>query len=80
MEEIINKMLEQSMKALMNSDANLARQVTKWDYDIDGLYVKFRTKLLKIIIERPEIDQQRNGSDHGEPATGKDRRSHLQYL
>lgn len=55
MAEISKKMLEQSMEALMNSDADLARQVTKWDYEIDGLYVKARTKLLKIIIERPEM-------------------------
>ena len=55
MAEISKKMLEQSMEALMNSNADLARQVTKWDYEIDGLYVKARTKLLKIIIERPEV-------------------------
>ena len=55
MAEISKKMLELSMEALMNSDADLARQVTKWDYEIDGLYVKARTKLLKIIIERPEV-------------------------
>ncbi|MCK9440602.1 MAG: phosphate signaling complex protein PhoU [Methanothrix sp.] len=55
MAEISKKMLEQSMEALMNSDADLARQVTKWDYEIDGLYVKARTKLLKIIIERPVV-------------------------
>jgi phosphate transport system protein len=55
MAEICKKMLEGSIEALMNSDADLARQVTKWDYEIDGLYVKARTKLLKIIIERPEV-------------------------
>ncbi|MFZ2471541.1 MAG: phosphate signaling complex protein PhoU [Methanothrix sp.] len=55
MAEICKMMLEQSMEALMNSDADLARQVTKWDYEIDGLYVKARTKLLKIIIERPVV-------------------------
>ena len=55
MAEISKKMLDQSMEALMNSDADLARQVTKWDYEIDGLYVKARTKLLKIIIETPEV-------------------------
>jgi phosphate transport system protein len=55
MAEIATKKLEQSMEALMNSDPDLARQVTKWDYEIDGLYVKARTKLLKIIIERPEV-------------------------
>lgn len=55
MAEICIKMLEGSMEALMNSDADLARQVTKWDYEIDGLYVKARTKILKIIIERPDV-------------------------
>ncbi len=55
MAEICKKMLDQSIEALMNSDADLARQVTKWDYEIDGLYVKARTKILKIIIERPDV-------------------------
>jgi phosphate transport system protein len=55
MAETSKKMLMQSMEALMNGDADMARQVTKWDYEIDGLYVKARTKLLKIIIERPEV-------------------------
>ena len=39
----------------MNNDADMARQATKWDYEIDGLYVKGRDKLLKIVIENPEI-------------------------
>jgi phosphate transport system protein len=55
MAEINEKMLDQAIQALMESDADLARQVTKWDYEIDGLYVKARDKLLKIIIERPEV-------------------------
>ncbi len=55
MAEISKKMLTESMEALMNNDADMARQVTKWDYEIDGLYVKARDKLLKIIIERPEV-------------------------
>jgi phosphate transport system protein len=55
MAEISKKMLMESMEALMNNDADMARQVTKWDYEIDGLYVKARDKLLNIIIERPEI-------------------------
>ena len=49
------KMLQQAMEALANDDADLARQTTKWDYEIDGLYVKARDKLLKIIIEKPEL-------------------------
>jgi phosphate transport system protein len=55
MAEICKKMLKDSMEALMSDDADMARQVTKWDYEIDGLYVKARDKLLKIIIERPEV-------------------------
>lgn len=55
MAEVDRKMLAQTMEALSNGDADLARQVTKWDYEIDGLYVKARDKLLKIIIERPEV-------------------------
>lgn len=55
MAEVNRKMLDQTMEALANGDADLARQVTKWDYEIDGLYVKARDKLLKIIIERPEV-------------------------
>jgi phosphate transport system protein len=58
MAEINRKMLTQAMDALMRGDADLARQVTKWDYEIDGLYVKARDKLLKIIIERPEVINQ----------------------
>jgi len=55
MAEIARKMLSESITALRNDDSNLARQITKWDYEIDGLYVKARNKILKIIIERPEI-------------------------
>lgn len=55
MAQISGKMLRESMEALMNDDADMARQITKWDYEIDGLYVKARDKLLKIIIERPEV-------------------------
>ena len=55
MAEINENMLDLAIQALMESDADLARQVTKWDYEIDSLYVKARDKLLKIIIERPEV-------------------------
>ena len=55
MAEISKKMLMESMEALLNNDADMARQVTKWDYEIDWLYVKARDKLLNIIIERPEV-------------------------
>ncbi len=58
MAEINRKMLTQAMDALMRGDADLARQITKWDYEIDGLYVKARDKLLKIVIERPEVINQ----------------------
>ncbi len=55
MAEISKRMLTESMEALLNNDADMARQVTKWDYEIDGLYVRARDKLLNIIIERPEV-------------------------
>ena len=55
MAEVCKKMLKEAMEALMSNDADMARQVTKWDYEIDGLYVKARDKLLKIIIERPAV-------------------------
>jgi len=55
MAEIARKMLFQSMEALKNNDSNLARQATKWDYEIDSFYVRARDKLLKIIIEKPEL-------------------------
>lgn len=55
MAEVAKKMLSQSMVALKDDDPDLARQITKWDYEIDGLYVKARDKLFKIIIERPEV-------------------------
>ncbi len=54
MAEIARRMLHQAMEALTNDDADLARQTTKWDYEVDGLYVKARDKLFKIIIENPE--------------------------
>lgn len=54
MGDIDRRMLRQSLEALKENNADLARQTTKWDYEIDGLYVKARDKLLKIIIERPE--------------------------
>ena len=55
MAEVSRKMLRESMDALMSSYADMARQITKWDYEIDGLYVKARDKLLNIIIEQPEV-------------------------
>jgi phosphate transport system protein len=55
MANISRRMLSQAMEALKNNDADMARQATKWDYEIDGLYVKVRDRLLKIIIENPEI-------------------------
>jgi len=55
MAEIAGKMLLQTMEALMKYDADIARQATKWDYEIDRLYVKARDSLFKLIIEKPEI-------------------------
>jgi phosphate transport system protein len=55
MAEIARKMLSQTMEALIKHDADMARQATKWDYEIDRLYVKARDRLFQLIIEKPEI-------------------------
>jgi phosphate transport system protein len=55
MAEIARKMLSQTMDALMKYDAEMARQATKWDYEIDRLYVKARDRLFKLVIEKPEM-------------------------
>jgi phosphate transport system protein len=55
MADIAKKMLDSAMEALRNEDADMARQTTKWDYEIDGMYVKARDKLLKIVIENPKF-------------------------
>jgi phosphate transport system protein len=55
MADIARKMLAQAIEALKDNDADLARQTTKWDYEIDGLYVKARDSLLKIVIENPKF-------------------------
>jgi len=55
MAEIARKMLSQTVEALMKYDSDMARQATKWDYEIDRLYVKARDKLFQLIIEKPEI-------------------------
>jgi len=59
MAEIDKMMLAQSMEALKSNDADMARQATKWDYEIDGLYVKARDRHLKGIIENPEMIAER---------------------
>ena len=35
------------------SNRLLEAKLTKWDYEVDGQYVKARDKLLKVIIEDP---------------------------
>jgi phosphate transport system protein len=55
MADIAKKMLDSAMEALRIEDADMARQTTKWDYEIDGMYVKARDKLLKIVIENPKF-------------------------
>jgi len=55
MAEIGSKMLTEAAEALNNLDSDMARQVTKWDYDIDSLYDKCRDKLMKIVVANPEL-------------------------
>ena len=60
MADIARKMLDSAIEALRNDDADLARQTTKWDYEIDGMYVMARDKLLKIVIENPKFIDEVN--------------------
>lgn len=55
MAKIARKMLAQSAEALRENDADLARQATKWDYEIDALYDNVRDKLFRIMVEDPEL-------------------------
>ena len=54
MAENSRRMLYQAMEALTNSDADMARQTTKWDCEIDGLYIEAMDMILKIIIDNPK--------------------------
>jgi phosphate transport system protein len=55
MAEISREMLAQANKAFKENDATLARETTKWDYEVDALYQKVRDTLLKIIGGNPDL-------------------------
>jgi phosphate transport system protein len=55
MAEIAGKMLVQANEAFKKNDATLARETTKWDYEVDALYQKVRDTLLKIIGGNPDL-------------------------
>lgn len=55
MVEIIRDMLTHALKAFDERDSDLARETTKWDYEIDSHYVKVRDTLLKIISENSDL-------------------------
>jgi len=55
MAEISRLMLAQANQAFKENDANLARETTKWDYEVDALYQKVRDTLLKIIGGNPDL-------------------------
>mgnify|MGYP001040109700 CR=1 FL=1 len=55
MAEVARDMLGQADKAFKENDANLARETTKWDYEVDALYQKVRDTLLKIIGGNPDL-------------------------
>ena len=55
MAEIAREMLAQANQAFKENDANLARETTKWDYEVDALYQKVRDTLLKIIGGNPDL-------------------------
>ncbi|MHC1631914.1 MAG: phosphate signaling complex protein PhoU [Methanotrichaceae archaeon] len=55
MAEISRKMLAEAVKAFDTRDADLARQTTKWDYEIDALYEKVRDTLFTIMVGNPDL-------------------------
>lgn len=55
MAEVASRMLLQTAEALKNDDSAMARQITKWDYEIDGLYGRVRDKIFKIVVNNPEL-------------------------
>jgi len=55
MAEISVDMLVQANEAFKKNDATLAREATKWDYEVDALYQKVRDTLLKIIGGNPDL-------------------------
>ena len=55
MAEISGQMLVHANRAFKENDAELARETTKWDYEVDSLYQKVRDTLLKIIGGNPDL-------------------------
>ncbi len=55
MAEISRQMLAQAAKAFRENDAELARETTKRDYEVDTLYEKVRDSLFRIIAENPAL-------------------------
>ncbi|MGC9515066.1 phosphate signaling complex protein PhoU [Methanocrinis sp.] len=55
MAEISRVMLAQANQAFKENDSDLARETTKWDYEVDALYQKVRDTLLKIIGGNPDL-------------------------
>lgn len=51
MAEICVQMLTEIVNALEQKDANKAREITKWDYEIDSHYVRVRDQLMRIAAE-----------------------------
>ncbi len=58
MAKITVNMISKSMEALEKNDAEMARDVTKHDYEVDSLYVKVRDTLMRTIAENiNQMDQ-----------------------
>jgi phosphate transport system regulatory protein PhoU len=55
MAEKSRQMLAQAEKAFRENDAELARETTKGDYEVDALYEKVRDSLFRIIAENPAL-------------------------
>lgn len=58
MARIAVEMLSGAMEALEKGDPEMARNVTKHDYEIDSLYVKVRDSLMKMTAENMSLMDQ----------------------
>ncbi|HOT08071.1 MAG: transcriptional regulator PhoU [Methanosaeta sp. PtaB.Bin039] len=54
MADIAQQMLKDVMRSLSEGNADIAREATKWDYEMDRLYVKARDNLIKTAAENSD--------------------------
>jgi len=55
MAAITRDMLHEAVRAIIENNAEVAREATKRDYEIDNLYVKVRDRRFAIMVENPML-------------------------